>query len=244
MRLGGILFALFVVLASAWVLHGAVAGGIIYTSRSTQPSDERAVDVATTHRYLGMVRTTLVAIRHNMGAVDGDIDQVVANVRSQCPVVAAHAPINLTRWRVEAIISEELAIAGVHADTTLTADFLKHVIKLRWYDQQVTNIIQTSARAISMQSRLREPELCMPLRQWASGGFYEVPHDMAVFSHRVESLSEMSSLLPNILARYEGRLHAGRLRALRRLERAVGTDLRSYILRARAQILLLVGLSQ
>lgn len=222
--------------------HGAAASKSIYPSYSARRSDGHVADRTVTLRYLEIVRATLVAEQNNTRAVDSAIDKVVTNVRRRCPVVAVHAPVNLTRWRVEAIISEELAIAGIHADATATSKFLKRVMGLHWHDQQVTNRIQEAARAVSTQSRLDNPELCASLRRWSSSGFYGVPRDLAAFSRRVESLSEMSNLLPNILVKHE--FGAGGLRELRQLERVVGTGLRTYILHARAQILSSVGMSK
>ena len=237
MRLSVVILAVLVVLIRALTLHDAAVGGIVYSAHSARSSN-------TTQRYLEIVRVMFVAMQNNMGAVDNAVIRVIKNVERQCPTVAAHAPVSLTRWRIEAIIGEELAIAGIHADARLTSMFLKRSMSLRWNDQQTTGIIQRAARAVNMQSHLREPELCTSLRQWASDRFDGVAHKLAAFNRQVEILSEMSNLLPNVLVKHERQFDVGKLKELRQLEWVVGEDLRTDVRRAQAQILSLVGLSK
>lgn len=195
-----------------------------------------------TNEYLRATRTYLLAIEGSMGSVDKAISKELRTIGRLCPNVAANAPLNVSRSRVDGSIVDTLAITVAHADMAIVMHWRVRVSHLHWSNPRVTDIVQRSAQAASIETTLKKPSLCESLKAWARGHFLRVPPRLVEFSRKAEAISEAVNLLPNVLAGHEDRQTREMVREVKALQLTVGREVRVRVIDARKEILKRIGL--
>jgi hypothetical protein len=224
------------------VTQGMSIDGVSAHRAEVRRTGGDGIDSKMTNEYLRTTRSYLLAIEGSMESVDKAIGKELRTIGRLCPNVAANAPLNLSRSRVDGSIVDTLAITVAHADMAIVMRWRTRVSHLHWSNPRVTDIVQRSAQAADVEATLKKPSLCESLRAWARGHFLRVPHGLVEFSRKAEAISESVTLFPNVLAGHEDRQSHKMVREVKSLQLTVGRELRVRVINARKEILKRIGL--
>lgn len=228
--------------AGAIVICVVFATGVVGTRGAAIYGDsgdtQARVNREATSAYLTATHTALIEMKRSMRLVTISVSHIVHTTRRHCPLVAADAPRNPSRWPVEVAVTETLLVAASHVDAGITAKLIQKVTSLRWATPKLTRLVRQEALTASARAHHKLPELCSDLREWARDGFQRVPRTLKQFSHEVQPFSEGGGLL-NALRKYESTTDR---REAEQLGRAVGRELRVDVLSGRKRLFNVVGL--
>jgi hypothetical protein len=222
---------------------GLGAAGVVVSAGSPGVTLGESTDRAAVAQYLRAVDAELAAIERNSGAVTNAIAGLTARTKSGCAGAAVDAPSNVSTARIDAAITDSVAIAGASADATIVGHLRRRVATVRWANARLAGLVRGAVTTTSAEADLRPPELCGYLGQWARSGFLKVPDALEAFSKRVSLLSEAGSLIPPALRSYETPSERALLQDIGRRRADVAKSLRSRIVDGRRVLLQVVGLS-
>ncbi len=226
----------------ALVTQGMSIGGVPARRATVLSASNGGLDRKVTNEYVAATRTYLLAIDDSMRSIDNAIGIESRVIDSGCPNVAVNAPMNASKVLMVRAIVEALTITAAHAEMMIVTHWRTRVDILDWSSPRLTSIIRRSARAASIETTLKKPNLCESLILWAGSDFQTLPLGLGEFSHEAEAISEAVNLLPNALARYEDGATRKLVQEVRSLRLAVGRGLRVRIMNARKEILSVIGL--
>jgi hypothetical protein len=236
--------------ATAIVVLVPAAAGVARVAAARFPPKKRtatyavaAGDGQATRAYVAIVRGMLANVAGNRRGIEMASAEEMVNARDGCRAIAAAAPANSTRWRVAAGISAEVVATAAHADAAIVTEYRGRVDKIHWSEHGITALVERSALAVEQQAYLPHPPLCALVRQWVNTRFKRIPSRLSMLTRQLSVLSERGVLVPHPLEAYIDAGDLATLRDVQRLERVIAGYLRPDLLKARADILRIVGLS-
>jgi len=163
-----------------------------------------------TASYLRADYALVRAVNEHRNAMQGELNKVLANVRSHCPAAAANTPQN----GESTLLSDEVIGAMVLNDDRLLArpirGFLRAVAHLHWRQASVNRAVHGYVGDLKAMVALPLPPLCKDVRTWATdtsgpGGSHVLTSFTRKFAPRFMDLWVSPGAQPAALERTEGR---------------------------------------
>jgi hypothetical protein len=203
---------------------------------ATEPGD---INARSTRQYLISEHQALRHFAANLPLAQLNVDQMVHQIRQDCPQAALEAPSD--ERALQGIIF--LVIASIEkTETGVMNKFLYTVRRLKWNSRVVVQAISTMQRTFSSQTAIVVPNLCIDIGLWRSTGFREFPRSMIEFIRRAAKVSAVPVNAPRLLSRYERVDENGLVLAIERFKRVVDYDVATIVTRAIGQIRNIIGL--
>lgn len=140
-------------------------------------------------------------------------DELAERVAGECPGVASGARITSeAALRIETKVRSETALAVVLALITPDLPAYQHLAitleTLSWRSHKLTALVRRAERTAAAVAKLRPPNLCGDLKEWAASGFTKLPAGTSRFlaeSRAAENGGESTQRIAKLLRPYEGR---------------------------------------
>jgi hypothetical protein len=176
-----------------------VAIAVLALSATPAPAGVRPGDAAATHAYLEAKIAETHAIDAAYQAEIKALEELAAELKTECPGVLAGAPLHTKGKPVNQSateITDELTAAvfgaGEQIQHPASVRFERTVRRLRWSNWRLTHLIHSFAVEQAVQSGLTSPSLCVDLRAWVASGYTAVSAATKRFLHQRQVVSSIT----------------------------------------------------
>jgi hypothetical protein len=181
-------------------------------------------DAAATRAYIEANYRLVQAAASRIHPIEAALHGVLAQVRRECPMAAAHSPQDAQSTQLSNEVIGAMVTAVVRLDLPAGRDFVSVAGRLTWSSPSVTRTVHAYVGKVRTLVALAPPRLCSDVQSWASSGFRALPASTITFAPRFMSAWVAAGELPAALASYETADERALLRRSNRLETEL-TDL-------------------
>jgi len=177
----------------------------VAASLAAGPSIARATpaDVTASGEYLAanyrLVKTARAYLRRAEAAPLG----VLAKVRRECPMAAAHSPQDSQSTQLSNEVIGAMVLSAYHLDVPSLTGFVRSVQRLHWSNGRLTSAVHAYAAKIAILAKMAPPNLCADVGAWAASGFRVLPASTLRFVPRFMAAWVALGELPPGLGAYE-----------------------------------------
>jgi hypothetical protein len=222
------------------VLLAAVAGLV---ATGPAPALASPADVTAAQAYIRANYALVQAARSAVPSSEAGLAAVLAQVRRECPKVAAGSPQDRDSEQLSDEVVGAIVVAGVHPDLAAIHGFIRTAGRLRWSSHRLTSTVRSYAGKLSKLSTIAAPSLCGDLRAWAASGYRTLPASSVSFDAQYTPVWVALGELPGSLAAFERPQEQGVLARSMKLERQL-TEYEAKAVNTYAEILDALELKQ
>jgi len=166
--------------------RGTIAAAAAAVLLAAGPSAARAgqpTGVATA-AYLNADYTLVRALNARLGAYEAAPRHVLAGIRADCPLAAAHSPQDPQSTELSNEVIGAMVLTADRLGTGPIDAFVRAVSPLRWPGSPIGRAVSGYVRKLSAMIRLAPPPVCTDVRAWAQTGFTTLPASTVSFNER------------------------------------------------------------
>jgi hypothetical protein len=183
------------------------------------PASASSGDVAATRAYVQANYALVRVARANLAAGQRALSDLVKQVATQCPEVAAGSPENKESDELGEEVVGTMTLLVYRLDAHAIAVFARSVQGLRWSSRTLTDAVHTYAAKFQRLMALAPADICGDVEAWVASGYQTLPPSTVQFNKVYFASSIEAEEVPlRLLAPYEGPAQVSLLRRTKRLE--------------------------
>jgi hypothetical protein len=175
-------------------------------------------DAAATKAYIQANYRLVQAAASRIHPIEAALHGVLAHVRRECPLAAAHSPQDPESTQLSNEVIGAMVTAAVALDRPAGLGFVSAAGRLTWSNPALTHTVHAYVSKVKTLVALAPPKLCGDVQSWAASGFHTLPASTAVFAPSFMSAWVAPGELPTALAPYETAEERPMLRRTNHLE--------------------------
>jgi hypothetical protein len=173
-------------------VFAVVLGGSAIAAAASGTHTESG-DTAAASAYLASRYALLRDANAELPTIGVAIHRAVARVSSGCPGALSKAPRGREFNAFDREVGLALTLVTFHVRVRALTTFTEATKSLRWKERAFTNLVRASAAQNEAEVRLRFPDVCAGVREWATSGYHTVPAPVIRFLNVTTEIANMTS---------------------------------------------------
>lgn len=201
-----------------WCRRAALLAGVVVLASAPAGALANPADVAATRTYVRVNHRLVQEAVSRIPAVHTTLQHVLAQLRSECPMVAAGSPQNSESEQLSNEVVGVMITAALHDALPVPREYLNVAGRLSWSGPTVTGSVRAYVAKVRVLESLKQPNICADIRSWAASDFLTLPASTVAFAPRFMAAWVSPGELPAALSGYETTGEKPLLRQTRSLE--------------------------
>jgi hypothetical protein len=186
-----------------WGRRAALLAGVAVLTIAPSGALASSGDVAATSTYIRINHKLVQEAVSRIPAVHTTLRRVLAQVRSECPMVAAGSPQNSESEQLSNEVVGVMVTAAVHGALPFPHEYLSVAGRLKWSNPTVTSGVRAYVAKVRVLESLKQPDICADIRSWSASGFQTLAPSTLAFAPRFMAAWVSPGELPMALSAYE-----------------------------------------